>query len=60
MVGLSWLGVEEMKREPSAATDSQAQLQSQARYKEPGAINCGIAPAAKASGRRGVEGLSKP
>ena len=33
MVGLSWLGVEEMKREPSAATDSQAQLQSQARYK---------------------------
>ena len=30
MVGLSWLGVEEMKREPSAATDSQAQLRSRA------------------------------
>ena len=28
IVGLSWLGVEEMKREPSAATDSQAHLHS--------------------------------
>jgi hypothetical protein len=30
MVGLSWLGVEEMKREPSAATESQAQLKTRA------------------------------